>query len=164
MTQEYISVLGTDSNDTVLGTSAPNFINGRDGNDIINGLEGDDILLGASGADHFTYSALPQSGLPQGNAYDQGVDAIIDFSRSEGDRIDFSDLSPSTPNGLTFSGTTPAPYSVYYSVGVESPYDIVTGTDLEWFTEGDGVTLMADLDGNSEEGPEIMATVWGWFG
>ena len=62
MTQDYISVLGTDNSDIIRGTSESNFMNGRDGNDILYGLEGNDMLVGADGADRFAYSALPSSG------------------------------------------------------------------------------------------------------
>ena len=179
---QYASVIGTDKDDTILGTSGPNFINGRGGDDVIQGNGGGDILIGASGTDYFVYTTTAQPDIDQKpNAgpkpdahskpaisedatYNNEVDTILDFSRSEGDRIDLSDFSANIPGKLTFSGATPKAYAVYYSEGIASPYDIVTGTSFAWFIEGNGITLMADLDGDSQNGPELTVAVWGWAG
>lgn len=99
--------------------------------------------------------------LPEKTRYHDGIDTILDFSRSEGDRIDFSLVSIGLGRTLSFSGTVPTPYSIYYSVGVDPDHNVLLGTRLINQTRGDGITLFADLDGNPQS-PEMMTVIWGW--
>ncbi len=104
-------ILGGDGNDTLVGGA---------GDDSLNGGRGIDTLEGGSGADRFEFFYDYDS-----NAQD-GIDTIIDFNPSEGDRLDiigwtyengagnFSNpiYLVETPTGeqdqitLTFDGTT----------------------------------------------------------
>ncbi|MFG3502272.1 beta strand repeat-containing protein [Pseudomonas sp. NPDC047963] len=68
-------------NDILNGGAGNDILYGQSGNDILFGGAGDDILYGGTGADRFAW----QKG-------DTGKDVIRDFNRSEGDRIDLSDL------------------------------------------------------------------------
>ena len=153
-------IIGTQEDDTVLGTPTCDVMSGCSGDDVIRGMGGNDILFGEEGANIFAYSALPESGLPEKGTYHEGVDTLLFFSQSEGDQVDFSALSAGLDNGLKFSGTTPEPYAVYYAVGVDPDYDIVTKYNLGTLVAGDPFTLMADLDGNPQS-PEVMAIMWG---
>ena len=161
MTNTYNSMMGNDESNTLVGTVSDDFINGCEGADVITGKGGNDFIIGSDGADQYTYSALPASGVPEG--YHEGVDAIIDFTRSEGDKIDLSALSSVTDGGLTFTGTTATPYAAYYSSGVNSIYSpVVPGSDWEWILPPDNrLTLKVDLDGNAQDEPELMALIWG---
>lgn len=64
------------------GASGDVLIGGA-GNDTLNGGDGGDILTGGIGADTFSYKGLVELGV----AGDR--DTITDFSRAEGDKIDF---------------------------------------------------------------------------
>jgi Ca2+-binding RTX toxin-like protein len=70
-------------NDTLMGGDGNDIIFGQAGNDTIIGGKGNDTLWGGSGADTFVWKAG-----------DVGNDNIMDFNKSEGDRIDLSDLLP----------------------------------------------------------------------
>jgi len=63
----------------MLGGAADDVLTGGGGNDILDGGAGDDTLTGGGGADTFRAG--------------EGHDTIIDYDQSEGDLIDFSNLS-----------------------------------------------------------------------
>jgi len=72
----------TGGNDLIDGGSGNDIIYGQEGNDTISGGLGNDTLSGGSGADTFVFS---ESGTAN-------LDHIIDFSDSQGDKIDLSAL------------------------------------------------------------------------
>ncbi|TGN62043.1 glycosyl hydrolase family protein [Paracoccus liaowanqingii] len=86
---------GGDGNDTLLG--------GEDNDWLIGGL-GKDLLTGSMGADHFVFLSTADSG-PTAAARD----VMTDFSRSQGDKIDFSfidgNLRLSGDQAFQFVGT-----------------------------------------------------------
>jgi Ca2+-binding RTX toxin-like protein len=57
-------------------------------NDVLRGGDGNDVLTGGLGGDRFVFDAT------------DGADAIIDFSRAQGDRVVLEG-----PGTLAFSGT-----------------------------------------------------------
>ncbi len=65
----------------VYGNERHNVIIGTDGDDVLVGGSGDDVLTGGLGSDIFDY-----------NNVNDGFDIITDFSLSEGDKLDLSDL------------------------------------------------------------------------
>jgi len=67
--------LGGAGADLIRGGQGNDSLSGSTGNDWISGDRGDDTILGGAGADTFHSSN------------DAGLDRILDFSRSEGDRI-----------------------------------------------------------------------------
>ncbi|TRO38374.1 retention module-containing protein [Pseudomonas sp. ALS1131] len=72
-------------NDTLSGGKGNDILYGQGGNDILIGGEGDDILYGGTGADTFVWK--------QGHLNSaSGQDVIKDFSFTENDKIDLSDL------------------------------------------------------------------------
>ena len=125
--------------------------------------KGEDPQSLDKGTGLFSYSFDPMPELLQDDLYHDGFNAILDFSRSEGDRIDLSKISAGLKNGLKFSGTTPEPYAVYYVAGIKPEHDIVTGTGLAALSAGEPILLVADMDGDIQT-PEIMTMVWGWIG
>ncbi|MFM5194211.1 VCBS domain-containing protein, partial [Aeromonas media] len=77
---------GGSGNDTLYGGTGNDVLSGGLGNDILIGGAGDDILKGDAGADTFTWQ--------KGDTVAGSVakDYVVDFSKSEGDKLDLSDL------------------------------------------------------------------------
>ncbi|WP_040259424.1 retention module-containing protein [Pseudomonas massiliensis] len=93
---EHVSEIAklTDSSsggsDTLLGGEGNDIFFGQGGNDVLNGGAGNDTLVGGNGADTFVWN--------KGNT---GTDTIADFSTSQGDVIDLSDLLSGHGSDLT---------------------------------------------------------------
>ncbi|NES88312.1 hypothetical protein D5R40_26245 [Okeania hirsuta] len=66
-------------NDTLRGGWQDDLLLGGDGNDLLQGFEDSDVLIGGGGADIFAF-------IERFDAF-SGVDKILDFTASEGDRI-----------------------------------------------------------------------------
>ncbi|MFL5296305.1 MAG: calcium-binding protein [Phenylobacterium sp.] len=66
---------GGDGNDQVRGGQGDDVLNGGAGNDFVSGDRGNDTITGGSGADIFHGSQ------------DAGIDRVLDFHLSEGDRV-----------------------------------------------------------------------------
>ncbi|WP_368199057.1 type I secretion C-terminal target domain-containing protein [Aeromonas sp. R7-4] len=77
---------GGSGNDTLYGGTGNDVLSGGLGNDILVGGLGDDILKGDAGADAFTWLKGDTE------AGKVAKDYIVDFSKSEGDKLDLSDL------------------------------------------------------------------------
>ncbi|PZO78206.1 MAG: hypothetical protein DI626_12045, partial [Micavibrio aeruginosavorus] len=77
------TVYGGSGNDILYGGGAVDFLYGGEGNDWLDGGEGGDILTGGLGADIFVFKNATAFGYE---------DVIQDFSISEGDKIDISDV------------------------------------------------------------------------
>ncbi|MGH1378023.1 MAG: calcium-binding protein [Alphaproteobacteria bacterium] len=74
---------GSSHGDTLAGDDYNNFIYAGDGDDVISGGVGNDNLWGQNGADTFVF---------EGDISSLGNDNVQDFSLSEGDMLDISDL------------------------------------------------------------------------
>ncbi|MDF8333659.1 LamG-like jellyroll fold domain-containing protein [Novosphingobium cyanobacteriorum] len=91
-----ISGFGNNLNNALTGNAAANTLRGGAGFDALSGMGGNDTLVGGSGADRMTGGAgadtfvfesltdLPNTGTDR--------DRILDFSHTEGDRIDLSKI------------------------------------------------------------------------
>ncbi|MFM4995377.1 retention module-containing protein [Aeromonas sanarellii] len=77
---------GGSGNDTLYGGTGNDILSGGLGNDILIGGGGNDILMGDAGADTFTWLKGDTE------AGKVAKDYIVDFSKSEGDKLDLSDL------------------------------------------------------------------------
>lgn len=77
------AVVGSAFNDTLHGGNANDYLQGDKGNDVVTGGRGVDQLLGGAGVDTFLF---------ENTSAFHDVDAIRDFSLSEGDKIDISDV------------------------------------------------------------------------
>ncbi|MDM5060982.1 type I secretion C-terminal target domain-containing protein [Aeromonas rivipollensis] len=77
---------GDAGNDTLYGGTGNDILSGGLGNDILIGGLGNDVLKGDAGADTFTWL--------KGDTVAGSVakDYVVDFSKSEGDKLDLSDL------------------------------------------------------------------------
>lgn len=94
---------GEDGNDQLAGGDAADELFGGAGNDTLHGGPGPDLLAGGLGADTFDLGLAAQS--PRGGG---ARDAILDFSRAQGDRIDLADIDaiPGAGNqAFSFRGT-----------------------------------------------------------
>jgi hypothetical protein len=89
---EEDTINGLAGNDTLNGLGAADTIDGGDGQDRITGGAGADLLTGGLKADTFAYGALDESTLA-------ASDRILDFSHSQGDRIDLSAIDARTTLG-----------------------------------------------------------------
>ncbi|EKB19833.1 type 1 secretion C-terminal target domain (subclass), partial [Aeromonas veronii AMC35] len=80
------TLYGGSGNDTLYGGSGDDTLSGGLSNDILVGGLGNDILKGDGGADTFTWL--------QGDTVVDSVakDYVVDFSKTEGDKLDLSDL------------------------------------------------------------------------
>ncbi len=70
---------GAGGNDTLRGGWQDDLLLGGDGNDYLQGFEDSDVLIGGKGADIFDFTHIFDA--------HSGVDKILDFTASEGDRI-----------------------------------------------------------------------------
>ena len=89
---------GNGGDNTLIGTDAGETIKGRDGDDTIYGLGGDDSLWGNDDAD-ILVGGEGSDWLKGGNGADtyvfdnsDSVDTVVDFSKSDGDKIDLTSL------------------------------------------------------------------------
>lgn len=81
------TLFGGKSADTLFGYGGFDTLIGGNGSDIFIGGAGDDTLIGGLGADRFVLGV------------GDGYDTIMDFSRAQGDRIDFRSIDPSAEYG-----------------------------------------------------------------
>lgn len=98
---------------------------GDDRDNVLMGEMGRDLLVGGGGSDVFTYEGVLDRG-----------DTIQDFNADEGDKIAFFDflLYVQDDRKLSFTGTDPAPYAIWYEAA----------------GNGHGVVVKADTNGESE--------------
>ncbi len=94
------NVSGGQAGDTLTGDKGNNALDGFTGNDILSGGAGADRLTGGGGADQFKFNAAGETGLTA-----KTRDVIVDFSRSQGDKIDLSaiDANSALANNNAFS-------------------------------------------------------------
>jgi Ca2+-binding RTX toxin-like protein len=84
-------LFGARSDDQLSAGSGNDRLWGGIGNDVLIGGQGQDILYGNAGADMFRFSA--------GDSSASAPDQIMDFSRTEGDKIDLRPIDPSSAYG-----------------------------------------------------------------
>jgi Ca2+-binding RTX toxin-like protein len=117
---------GGSGNDVIDGGSGNDVIDAGDGEDIIFGGTGRDDLAGGAGADRFVIGSLVF-----------GTETVRDFSRSEGDRLDLSDM---------FEGSD-------YEPGVSNDADYFRLSAIDG--DGDGaandIRVEVDLDGSGRD-------------
>lgn len=139
---------GNASANTITGQSGNNTLNGAGGADMLRGLGGNDILIGGAGvdnltggagADKFDFNGIAESGIGLNR------DVIMDFNRSQGDKVDLSTIDAKTAAGLAndaFSFITGTSFTaagqVRYANGV-----IYGNTDADTQAEFEiGITLV----------------------
>ena len=108
------SFYGGKGNDTLIGEAGNDRLIGGTNNDILAGELGNDTLIGGAGFDQFMF-----------NASTDGIDTIIDFNKSEGDKILVSaegfgdifvaDVLPSTQFTIGSTATNTSQHIIYNS-------------------------------------------------
>lgn len=122
---------GLDGNDRLDGGGNNDLLFGGAGNDALEGSWGKDSLTGGTGADRFVFGEAGHSG-----AFASLADTILDFSRTEGDRIDLSQIdaiSGGENDAFTYVGN-----SVFSG----------TAGELRWYADGDRLFVAGDVDGD----------------
>ncbi|MCW1383392.1 M10 family metallopeptidase C-terminal domain-containing protein [Novosphingobium sp. KCTC 2891] len=131
-------ISGMGGNDTLIGGTGNDKLSGGAGNDVLRGGVGADAVTGGTGADRFVFDDSEFAG-----ATASGADAIADFQRSEGDRIDLSavdaKVATAADNAFAFIGT-----AAFGHVAGQLRYQ-VSGTNAYVFgdTNGDGLADFA---------------------
>ncbi len=128
---EYLIGTGQ-SGQRLTGNALDNYIQGNGGDDIIIGRGGNDLLFGNYGADRFVF------GNGDLGSTEDATDAILDFYRVEGDRIDLSGIDARTDmagdQAFTFIGT-----NAFTGVAGQMRYSATAyGSLLQMDTNGDG--------------------------
>lgn len=120
-----MELYGTGADNTLTGGDGNDRLYGAGGNDVLAGGDGRDVLTGGSGADTFLFWSVAGT----------VGDVITDFSRTEGDKLDFSLVDANSAaegnQGLGFTGTMPLAHSVWYT-----PTAAVTDVILRGDTDG----------------------------
>jgi VCBS repeat-containing protein len=131
------SIFGGNGDDRMVGGADNDSINGGNGADYFRGDTGADVLTGGRGGDRFAYTGSSAGVSPDAAG---SRDCIVDFNRSEGDRIDFTGLTltgSGAPPMPQWSGSGPAPWSVWVDT-------VAGGTSIVRVdTDGDGVADIA---------------------
>ena len=127
-------IIGRQGADRLAGLSGNDSIDGAGGNDVITGGAGRDMVYGGGGADRFVFDDGHFSGTTNATA-----DAIRDFNRVQGDRIDLRPVDANTTtaadDAFAFIGT-----AAFSGVAGELRYDIV----------GANAMVFGDLDGDGK--------------
>ncbi len=140
---------GLDGDDVLRGRGGNDTLSGGAGNDSLTGGGGTDVLSGGKGADRFVMSSI----------FSGTTDRILDFDRTEGDRIVLraidADIATAADDAFTFIGS--AAFS--HSAGELRWGDIGRGTQrIEGDVDGDGAAdLVIDIANNA-----ALVTV-SWF-
>ena len=130
---------GNAGNDRLVGGAGNDRLDGVGNDDTLIGGDGDDVLIGGWGVDTLTGGAgadifLFKSG--HSGKFVAGADTILDFSRTDGDRIDLSRIDAvkgGADDAFTFIGTT--------------AFSGAAG-ELRYTASGGKLYLVADTDGD----------------
>ena len=131
-------LVGGTGNDSLNGASHSDNLRGGDGDDTLVGGGGQDFVRGGAGADVFKFLSHWDFAT---KARDNNADRIIDFSQSEGDRIDLSEIN-GDEEGIEFGSFVFRGTAGFSGRGI-------TGTPGEiYFVSGVRTFLVGDVDGD----------------
>jgi len=136
------NIRGNAGDNLLLGLAGTDRLYGGAGNDRLSGGAGQDLLAGEAGADTFLFDDGDFAGLGGATA-----DRILDFSKTQGDRIDLSavDAIPGGgDNGFAYLGTG----NFTGAAGQLRSFQANGATFLSGDTDGDGVgNFLIRIDG-----------------
>lgn len=127
-----VALAGRDGDDRLTGSDSANFLDGGDGDDVLTGNGGDDWLDGGPGSDQLEGGDGSDTFLV--TALGDGLDEILDFDGTEGDRIDLDALLEGSGWGGPGSPTA-------------GDFAQVTLVDWDGDSASDDVLVSVDLDG-----------------
>jgi serralysin len=142
------SLSGSGYADVLTGSNVANVLRGNGGNDVLQGNGGLDTIGGDAGADRFVYAATTDS------TVGANADRILDFTSSQGDKIDLHLIDAKT----TVAGDQAFTFITGAFTGVAGQlHAIVSGADrlVEGDVNGDGV---ADFQIKLSGLPTVIAT------
>lgn len=119
---------GNAGNDSLSGGGGTDLLSGGDGADRLSGGLSGDYLYGGAGADSFVFGSVDERG-----------DAVMDFRRAEGDRLDLSGI---------------------FGQGLDTQAQLVAGGYAKISDARDGVRVHVDADGGGDE-YALLATLRG---
>jgi serralysin len=135
-----ISGTGNSLANTIKGGGGNNVLSGGGGNDKLNGAAGADKLTGGTGADQFIFSKISES-----TPNPSGQDMILDFSRTQGDRINL---------GLVDASTTISGNQAFKFIGTAGYSD--KGGELRYGISGGDTFISGDVNGDGESDFRIV--------
>ncbi|MBM3544347.1 MAG: hypothetical protein FJX44_07580 [Alphaproteobacteria bacterium] len=135
---------GGGNNDTLIGNGGNDMLLGDAGIDTLRGGAGRDLLTGGLDADTFDFNAISESGKGSANR-----DQILDFSRSQGDKIDVSGIDADTSAN---SGN-----DIFEFIGKDAFNG--GGGELRFIDHGTFCTVQGDTDGDRKADFEIRVMV-----
>ncbi|MFQ3787930.1 calcium-binding protein [Halomonas sp. A29] len=140
-------LFGGHGNDILYGGAGNDQLFGGNGDDLLVGGQGDDTLWGGAGADTFKWMLGDQ-----GSVSAPAVDRIMDFSKTEGDKIDLKDLLGGDAELLFTAGDGKAELHIEtQGNGVDQKiiFDNASLADLQLaFDASDAVDLVAKMVGS----------------
>lgn len=141
-------LVGNAGDDDLFGDAGHDVLEGGAGDDILRGSDGIDVLVGGSGGDRFVAEAGTVT--QDAKSGPLAVDVIIDFSRAQGDKIDFSGLDGFDAGDVTVR-----------TFGNLNAAQNALGIDVEGLEEKGGhvTVVMGNLDGDAA--PEFAIVVVG---
>lgn len=137
---------GDDGNDHLFGEAGNDSLSGGSGQDVLTGGVGADRLSGGAGGDVFRLDAVSDSAAAANGAFDaRRGDVVLDFTSvaetaitASQDKIDLRGLTTSLGVSLSFSGTQPARWGVWYTTLPSSRTTVV-----RMDTDGNGIADVA---------------------
>ncbi len=134
---------GDTADDTLYGESGNDSLSGGDNNDVLVGGAGADALNGGAGGDRYVFDAVGDSQAAANRGFSTTTGDTIDSFASTAettnaglrDKIDLTGLAASAGHSLSWAGTSPAPYGVWYSASSRT-------TLVNIDTTGDGLADM----------------------
>lgn len=132
-----VGVIGPGGDDQLFGDGGDDIIHGDGGDDLLEGGAGGDFLSGEAGADTFVYTSLADSVLG-------ASDTILDFSRLQGDKLDFAAIDA---NGLIGGDQAFHIVEAFTHAAGELTISAISGAQsfLQMDVNGDGVADMQML-------------------
>jgi Ca2+-binding RTX toxin-like protein len=125
---------GEDGIDSISAGGGNDILNGGLGADKLNGGLGADRLTGESGQDQFIYSTIADSTVAT-----SGLDTILDFKRTDGDRINLSPIDANT----ALSGN-----QAFKLIGTDAFHK--TAGELRYEIKGGDTFVYGDVNGDAK--------------
>jgi len=119
------------NNDRLFGGAGDDQLLGGDANDSLTGGTGADTLTGGLGADRFIFTAIGDF------AAGPALDAVLDFSHAETDKLDLSAIDAKT----TASGN-----QAFTFIGTQAFHNVAG--ELHYVIGGSGITVSGDVNGD----------------